>query len=56
MERWEVHTRFWSQNLKRTPGIPRPRREDIRKAVRKTGWEGADWMHLVQYMDRGELL
>jgi hypothetical protein len=34
-------------------GRPRRRQEDnIRMGPRETGWEGADWIHLVQNKDQ----
>jgi hypothetical protein len=34
---------------KRSCGRPRSRWEDnIRMDLRETGWEGVDWMHLIQ--------
>jgi hypothetical protein len=37
---------------KRPPGRPRSRWKDIRLDLRETGWEGVDWIHLVQ--NRGQ--
>jgi hypothetical protein len=38
---------------KRTLGRPRRRWEDnIRMGLREIGWEGVDWMHLVQDRDQ----
>jgi len=44
-----MHTKLWSENAKRPLGRPRRRWEDnIRVDLREIGWEGVDWMHLVQ--------
>jgi len=38
---------------KRPPGRPRRRRKDnIRTDLNEKGWEGAEWMHLVQDRDQ----
>jgi hypothetical protein len=46
-----MHTKLWSEG-KRPPGRSRNKWEDnIRKDVREIGWEGVNWMHLVQDRD-----
>jgi len=51
MERWKMHTKFWSENLKETR--PRRRWEDnIRMDLREIGWEDVNWMHLAQDRDQ----
>jgi hypothetical protein len=47
-----MHTKFWSQNLKRPLRRPLHRWEDnIRMDPRKM-WEGVEWMHLAQDRDQ----
>jgi hypothetical protein len=50
-----MHTKFWSENLKRrfSRGKPKGRREDnIRMDLREIMWESVVWMHLPQDRDQ----
>jgi len=50
----EMHTTFWSENMKgrENLGKPRPRwKDNIRVDLRELGWGGVDWIHLAE--DRG---
>jgi hypothetical protein len=53
-----MHTIFLLENRKeKTFGRPRRKFEDnIRMEVRERGWEGVDWMHLVQDRDQWQVL
>jgi hypothetical protein len=49
-----MHTKFWSENMKRSDlcGRPRHRWEDnIGIDLREIGCKGVDWIHLTQDRD-----
>jgi hypothetical protein len=50
----EMHTKFWSENMKgRDHSAVRIRWEDNgRIELRETGWKNVVWMRLVQDRDR----
>jgi len=41
---------------KRPLGRPRLRWKDIKMGLRKTGWEGIDWIHLLWNRDKFSVL
>jgi hypothetical protein len=44
-----MHTKFWSENMKKPLGWPRRRWWDnIRMNIGETGWDGVDGVHLTQ--------
>jgi len=48
-----MHTNSLLGKLRRPLGIPRCRwTENMRMDLREIGWEGVDWIHLIQ--DRNE--
>jgi hypothetical protein len=50
-----MHTKFWSENLKRRYHLERLRRrleDKIRMDVTEIGWEGVDCIHLAQDRDQ----
>jgi hypothetical protein len=55
-EKCEIHTKFWSENLKgrdHSLGRPRSRWEDkIRMYLRATRWESEDQMHVTQVREQ----
>jgi hypothetical protein len=53
----EIHTGFWWGNLKEPLGRPRHRQEDnIKVDHKEKGWEGMDWIHLVQETEKWQAL
>ena len=49
----EVHTRFWWGGLiKKIPGKPRRRWDNIKVDPQEVGWGGMDWNDLAQDRDR----
>jgi hypothetical protein len=49
----EINTKFWSKNLKGRDHLEDPGIGNTRMDLRKTGWEGADWLHLAQDRENG---
>jgi len=48
-----MHTKFWSENLKRKRRKSRCRwKDNIGLYLKKMGWEGEDWINLAQDMDQ----
>jgi hypothetical protein len=43
-----MHTKFWSENLKRQIREAMGRYEgNIRQYLREIGWEGVNWIHVT---------
>jgi hypothetical protein len=53
-----MHTIFWLENLKqRSLRSPRHRwKSNIKMDLREIGWEGVNWIHLVQDWDQWQAL
>jgi hypothetical protein len=49
-DRWKMHTKFWSVNLKRqaTWGTTHKWEDNIRMDVKETVWRFVDWIHLAE--------